>query len=114
MKVWNIYRSRLLGNYWQRNGITVIPTISWAEPETFQFCFDGIPKGSIVAVSTIGVKRAEESFKVWKDGMNEMIKRIEPSHIIVYGGKVEFDYPEDIEIKYFENEVTERMKNGKY
>ena len=110
MKVWNIYRSRLLGNYWQRNGITVIPTISWAEPETFQFCFDGIPKGRIVAVSTIGVKRAEESFKVWKDGMNEMIKRIEPSNIIVYGGKVEFDYPEDIEIKYFDNEVTERMK----
>lgn len=111
MKVWSIYRSRFLGNYWQRQGIRVIPTISWAEPDTFQFCFDGIPEGSIVAVSTIGVKREDEAFKVWKDGMDEMIRRIKPSTIIVYGGKLDYDYPEETDVIYFENSVTERMKN---
>lgn len=44
MKIWNVYRSRLLGQYWQSQGIKVIPTISWAEPETYNFCFDGIEK----------------------------------------------------------------------
>ena len=111
MKVWSIYRSRFLGNYWQRQGIRVIPTISWAEPDSFQFCFDGIPEGSIVAVSTIGVKREDEAFKVWKDGMDEMIRRIKPSTIIVYGGKLDYDYPEETDVIYFENSVTERMKN---
>ncbi len=110
MKIWNIYRSRLLGNYWQRQGMKVIPTISWAEPDTFQFCFDGIPEGSIVAISTIGVKQDSGAMKIWKDGMDEMIKRIHPEVILVYGGKVEYDYPRDTKILYFENAVTERMK----
>lgn len=29
----------------QDYGIKVVPTVQWAEPETFEFCFDGIEKG---------------------------------------------------------------------
>lgn len=112
MKVWNVYRSRLLGQYWQRNGIKVIPTISWAGPETFSFCFDGIPEGSIVAVSTIGVKRDDECFQVWKEGMDAMIEHVKPSTILVYGGKLEYDYPPECKVIYFENKVTQKMKES--
>lgn len=38
-----------------------IPTLSWAEDASFQFCFDGIEPGGTVSVSTIGVKRDKES-----------------------------------------------------
>jgi hypothetical protein len=31
--------------------------------------------------------------------------------LIVYGGKIEFDY-DDVEVIYIENAVTERMKEG--
>lgn len=113
MKVWKTYRSRLLGNYWQRCGIKVLPTINWAEKETFDFCFDGIPEGSIVSVSTIGVKRENEAFQIWKDSMDAMIDHIKPKTILIYGGKLEYDYPEDCEVIYFENKVTKRMKNMK-
>ena len=111
MKIWNVYRSRQVGAYYQSRGLRVIPTISWAEKETFEFCFKGIPKGSIVAISTIGVKQNEDARKIWQDGVAEMIRQIEPSTIIVYGGKLEFDYG-DIEVIYFENKVTERWSNG--
>lgn len=111
MKIWNVYRSRQVGAYYQSRGLRVIPTISWAEKETFEFCFKGIPKGSIVAISTIGVKQNEDARKIWEDGVAEMIRQIEPSTIIVYGGKLEFDYG-DIEVVYFENKVTERWSNG--
>lgn len=86
---------------------------SWAEKETFSFCFDGIPEASIVAVSTVGVKRDDDAFQVWKDGMDAMIDKIKPSVILVYGGKLEYDYPEETKVIYFENKVTERMKKGK-
>lgn len=112
MKIWNIYRSRLLGQYWQRQGIKVIPTISWAEEETFEFCFDGIEKGSVVSISTIGVKRDPVALQIWRDGMTAMIEHIHPSMILVYGGKLEFDY-QGIPVKYYENKVTERMKASK-
>lgn len=114
MKIWNVYRSRLLGQYWQSRGIKVIPTISWAEEDTFTFCFDGIPEKSIVAISTIGVKREDEAFEVWKNGVDAMIQKIKPETILVYGGQVEYDYGENIKVIYFDNKVTERMKkNGK-
>lgn len=109
MKIWNIYRSRLMGQYYQDKGIKVIPTLSWTEKETFEFCFDGIPKGSIVSISTIGVKRNKEALKIWKDGVDELIKRIKPSTILIYGGKLDYDYG-DIQVIYYDNKVTERMR----
>lgn len=113
MKIWNIYRSRLIGQYYQSQGIKVIPTISWAEEETFEFCFEGIPNGSIVSISTIGVKKNKEALKIWKAGVDELIRRIEPSTILIYGGKLDYDYG-NIEVIYYENQVTERMiKNGR-
>ena len=30
MKIWNVFRSRQIGNYYQQQGIKVIPTIQWA------------------------------------------------------------------------------------
>ena len=106
MKIWNIYRSRLVGQYFQSKGIKVIPTISWAEKETFEFCFKGIPKGSIVSISTIGVKENKNALKIWYEGVDEMIKQIEPSAILVYGGKLDYDF-KDIKVYYYENKVTE-------
>lgn len=44
--------------------------------------------------------------------MDEMIKRINPDAISVYGGEVEYDY-KDISVYYYENKVTERLKNVK-
>lgn len=110
MKIWNIYRSRQIGAFYQSKGIRVIPTISWAEPETFAFCFQGIPKGSIVSVSTIGVKRDEDAMGIWKAGISEMVRRIEPETILLYGGKVEFDFG-SIKTVCFENQVTEKWKS---
>lgn len=109
MKIWNIYRSRLIGQYYQNQGIKVIPTISWAEKETFKFCFDGIPKGSIVSISTTGVLRDKEALKIWENGVNEMIKRIEPSCILVYGDKIDYDF-KNIKVKYYKNKVLEKVR----
>ena len=108
MKIWNVFRSRQIGNYYQQQGIKVIPTIQWAEKETYSFCFEGIEEGSVVSVSTIGVKRNKEALQIWKDGMDAMIEEIKPSTIIVYGGEVDYNY-RGIKVVYFENKVTERM-----
>lgn len=111
IKIWNIYRSRQIGAYFQSKGIRVIPTISWAEPETYAFCFQGIPKHSIVSVSTVGVKEDKNALRVWLDGMDEMIKQIEPSTILVYGGELEYEYG-NINVKYYDNHVVKNWKTG--
>lgn len=112
MKIWNIYRSRFIGQYYQSKGIKVIPTVSWGEAATFDFCFEGIEKGGTVSISTIGIKQNPEAMKIWRDGVDELIKRIRPSTILVYGGKVDYDF-KDIKVVYFANKVTERMTKNK-
>lgn len=104
-QIYNIYRSRLIGQLAQKQGIKVIPTISWSDKRSYKFCFDGIEKGSTIAVSTIGVKKDKNCKKVFFDGMKECIKRIEPSLIINYGGDVGFDY-KGIKTIYFSRNTS--------
>lgn len=93
MKIWNRYRSQLIGQMCQDAGLIVIPTLTWAEPETYDFCFDGIPKYSTVATSTVGVMREESSREIWQDGMHEALKRLRPKNVICYGTPIDgFDF----------------------
>ena len=112
MQIWNIYRSRLIGQMMERQGLDVIPTVSWAGPESFTFCFDGLPRRTTLTVSTVGVKRSDEALQVYRAGIAEMVKRLSPKRILLYGGLVDADYG-DAEIIEFKNEVTERMKDGR-
>ena len=87
----------------------VIPTVSWSNKASYDFCFDGIPTKSTVAVSTIGVKKSNEPIKLWQEGMGAMIDKLEPKRILGYGGCIDYDY-RGIEVHYFKNETTERME----
>lgn len=111
MQIWNIYRSRLIGQIMQDYGVKVVPTISWSEKESFDFCFDGIETGSICVISTIGVKKNNKAYSIWREGVNEMISRIKPSQIWIYGGSVEYDFG-GIPTLLLNNQVTERWKNN--
>lgn len=110
MKIWNVYRSRLIGQILQQNGANVVPTLSWCERDTFAFCFDGIEPGGTVAVSTIGVKRSDDAYHMWAEGMDEAIRKLKPEHVIVYGGDIGYQFP--CEVTYIQNAVTERMKKS--
>lgn len=109
MKIWNIYRSRLIGQMAQRMGMNVIPTVSWSEEQTFDFCFDGLPKKSVLSISTIGVKKEDYNYGLWKAGVDEMIRRLDPKVLLIYGGELDYDYG-NIKTVYYNNKVTERMR----
>lgn len=112
MKLWNVYRSRLIGQIMQDYGLIVIPTLTWAEPETFAFCFDGLSSGGVVAVSTVGVKQKKESREIWARGMAEALKRVAPRHVVVYGGDIGFSF-ENTPVSFIENERLEDWRGTK-
>ena len=85
VQIYNHYRKHWLGAYWQANGITVIPTISWSDRDSFSWCFDGEPVGGTVAISSVGTQLNKESRKLFIDGYNEMLARLEPTLIYFYG-----------------------------
>ena len=97
LKIFNTFKNRWCGVYFQQKGIKVIPSLSWGESDTFWFCFDGIEKGSIVAVSTLGVRKEKELFM---QGYNELLRKIQPSAIICYGKPFDEMQGNIIEVDY--------------
>ena len=87
MQIYNVFRNRWCGAYWASKGIRVIPSVNWGDEFTFDFCFEGIEKGSTVAVSTYMATEHDNrnNQKDWfMAGYNEMLRRIEPERIICY------------------------------
>lgn len=82
LQIYSTFKNRWCGAFWQKQGMTVIPTISWGSIPCLEFCFDGIEKGSVVAVSTYTREDNKDGFML---GYNKMLEIIEPSAIICYG-----------------------------
>ena len=101
MKVWNVYRSRLIGQMMQDAGLKVIPTLQWADKKSFDYCFDGLPQGGVVAVSTVGVMNDKKARQIWAAGMREAIKRLKPKTVLCYGSRPDFDFGKT-PVKYYD------------
>ena len=84
-QIWNIYRSRWCGAYWQQNNVKVIPTACWGTKDTYEFCFDGIPSGATVAISALGIRASVIDIELFRDGVKELISRTQPQSILAYG-----------------------------
>lgn len=108
IQIYNHYRKHWLGAYWQENGINVIPTISWSDEDSFEWCFDGEPAGGIVAVSSVGTQGNRRATRLFELGYAEMKKRLAPAKIIMYGGVPECAEGDDvIPVKAFQSKWRE-------
>lgn len=86
IKRYATYRMRLLGFWLGRNGIAVINNVRWGTSETYQYCFDGIQKESVVAIGTVGGSpRKLVDRSRFNNGINYMVELLCPRVIIVYG-----------------------------
>lgn len=79
------YFSRAVGYYLQKQGIPVIPNVRWCDERTYDFCFLGIPEGSIVSIGTLGCIKTKEEKNYFTKGLSEMLIRLQPIDVIVYG-----------------------------
>lgn len=84
-QLWNVYRSRWCGAYWQSHGVEVIPTACWGTADTFDFCFDGIPDYGTVALSSMGIRASKQDQALFRAGIQELIARKRPQLILAYG-----------------------------
>lgn len=99
LQIYNVYRNRWLGRYWQEFDVKVTPTVAWGDKSTFDFCFMGVPKNNPVAIGTVGL-RSNESKRLFCEGFEKMCEVLEPSALIVYGESEPLDFS-----KYVDNVV---------
>ena len=82
---WNHYRKQFIGAYWQSLGLLVYPTICWSDSASFDWCFDGVPEGGCVAVSSVGTQMNPVTRGRFMDGYREMMRRLRPETVLFYG-----------------------------
>lgn len=121
LQILSCYRRQWVGAYWQSLGIDVIPDVIWGEEKSYEFCFDGLPKHSTVAVSSVGVKRDDmwngKEDNLFLKGYNEMMRRLEPTAVLFYGDMIEGLEGNIIQIPSFyaqRREGLDEMKRQKY
>lgn len=85
VQIYNHWRKHHLAAYWQKYGLTVIPTIGWIDADSFSWCFDGEPEGGTVAVSSVGTQKNRDARRMFIAGYNEMLLRLQPEKIIFFG-----------------------------
>lgn len=80
---YNHYRNLWCAAYWQANGIKVIPNVCWSTEESFSFCFDGMPKNSVVSVSAIGCMKNPSSRYLFFKGYEKALETLQPKLVLL-------------------------------
>jgi len=71
--------------YMQKLGISVIPNVRYGDECSYSFCFEGIPKNSILSIGTHGCIKTEDDINCHIKGIQETIRKLKPEALIFYG-----------------------------
>ena len=98
VQVINLYRSRAIASYYQRNGCNVYPMARWGNEYTYttqyfpeRIAFLGLPKHSVICIGTYGCIGSRVERFHFKHGLEAMLDTLKPKAVLVYGAM-----PEDI------------------
>lgn len=84
IQLFNVYRNRWVGRFWQERGIKVIPTVTWSDEQSLKCALCGVPKYSTIAISTMGEGRWAH-WKALKDNWSRVLDVLEPETVLLYG-----------------------------
>ena len=108
-------RNRALTFWLQYRNISVIPNVRFSDARSYEFCFEGIPKNSVISIGTHGCTKKKEDIHYLIKGILETIKRLKPEAILLYGAvkkEVEFIITsENVPYKIFPSDTSEFFKN---
>jgi len=111
----NTYMNRAVGFYLQKHGIPVIPNIRWSDERSFDYCFLGVPKESMVSVSTHGCITSREERKMFKIGISAMLEEIQPKTVLVHGympDDIFGEYKEQVEFHRYASQFERTHSKG--
>lgn len=86
--IWNCTRNRVMAYYLQNQGFNIIPVASWCNESDFEWCFDGLPDNSSIAITTNGCMSSPYGRRMLLKGVEELQKQKSPSKLIVCGRHV--------------------------
>ncbi len=109
-RYYSAYINRAFTLFLQKNGVKIIPNVTWSLPDSYSYSFTGLPQNSAIAINCTGIKKYATSKYLWRKGYEEACNTLNPSIIIRYGSIMDGEYRE--KSLYFENNILKRLHNG--
>lgn len=108
INVWNVYRNRWVSSFWQRENIKLIPSASWGNADSFDYCFDGLPENSTIAIGHSAIGKDRDENRLYRLGVETLIERKHPTRLVVYG--LPLDFIPEVEVVYYESKIQRLRK----
>ena len=81
----NCYRNRVMACAMQKINDNIIPTAGFAGENTWDWCFDGLPHHSSVAITTNGTLSDPEARRLFVGGVDALVKTVHPRNLVICG-----------------------------
>ena len=110
LQIWNTYRDRACGHYWQRHfGMNTIPNIR-ASTSKQPWRIDGIPKHALIAISSRACLKDRDNRELLIQNVKYACENLQPSGIIWHGSEAFgiTDYPKELGIPIYSYPVSGR------
>lgn len=86
---WNCAKNRITAYYLEKSGVPTIPVATWCSADDFDWCFDGLPEDSTIAISTNGCLSTPQGVKTLFEGAAELERQKQPWLVVICGREVE-------------------------
>lgn len=94
-QIWNCFRNRTMAYAFQKINQNTIPTAGFGGENTWDWCFDGLPENSTLAITTNGILSDPEARRIFVGGVDSLINKKNPHTLVVCG-----NYPKWLDTKY--------------
>lgn len=107
----SLYKNRFVTARWQNCGINVIPSASWGNADSFEYCFEGLPTNSVIAIGAVGVSRNADTLALWRYGVSQVIEKLHPTALLIYGSQIEFE-KQGVPVYYHKDFINLNFRNN--
>ena len=112
IQLYNIYRSLWVARYWQESGVKIIPSLLGSKKNIEDY-LKVLPKHTTVCFQ-LHRKYNNDEFKEKRFIISEMISKLEPSQLIIYGEPKSYEKIKDIvsgiKVQFLETFINNRHK----
>ena len=110
-------RSREVGYILSTYGIKVVVNFRATYEWTYELALEGIPRGGVIAIGTLGALRDKESRKLLDNSINALLKRVSLKAVLVYGsapgGMLDKFAEAGVEVWHFNSRIGDFYTNKK-
>lgn len=105
----NIMKNRVTTAHWQRIGRSVIPVVGWGNVDSFEYCLEGLPNDSILAVCGVGHSFSLAARNLFLYGLRRTEEQLQPRKFLIYGPQE--DLPGiHTPVQFIEDNITKNFR----